>query len=96
MLILTDSGGIQEEAPALNKPVVVLRNITERPAIISEGVGVLVGIDKKQIIKTVSELLTNKNLYSRMARGISPYGDGKTAERIVSFLKQKLISIRDT
>ncbi|HAU0358515.1 TPA: UDP-N-acetyl glucosamine 2-epimerase, partial [Legionella pneumophila] len=89
-------GGIQEEAPALNKPVVVLRNITERPAIISEGVGVLVGTDKKQIIRTVSELLTNKNLYSKMARGISPYGDGKTAERIISFLKQKLISIRET
>ncbi|EHL30017.1 non-hydrolyzing UDP-N-acetylglucosamine 2-epimerase [Legionella drancourtii] len=96
LLILTDSGGIQEEAPALNKPVVVLRNITERPAIISEGVGVLVGTDKKEIIRTVSELLTNKNLYSTMARGISPYGDGKTAERIISFLKQKLISIRET
>ena len=96
LLILTDSGGIQEEAPALNKPVVVLRNITERPAIISEGVGVLVGTDRKQIIRTVSELLTNKNLYSKMARGISPYGDGKTAERIISCLKQKLISIRET
>lgn len=96
LLILTDSGGIQEEAPALSKPVVVLRSITERPAIISEGVGVLVGTDKNQIIRTVSELLTNKNLYSQMARGVSPYGDGKAAERIISFLKQKLISIRET
>lgn len=96
LLILTDSGGIQEEAPALNKPVVVLRNITERPAIITEGLGVLVGTEKKQIIMTVSELLTNKNLYSKMARGVSPYGDGKTAERVISFLKQKLISIRET
>ena len=95
LLILTDSGGIQEEAPALNKPVVVLRNITERPAIITEGVGVLVGTEKKKIIRTVSELLTDKNLYSKMARGVSPYGDGKTADRIISFLKQKLIPIRE-
>ncbi|HGF0818521.1 TPA: non-hydrolyzing UDP-N-acetylglucosamine 2-epimerase, partial [Legionella pneumophila] len=93
LLILTDSGGIQEEAPALNKPVVVLRNVTERPAIITEGVGILVGTDKKQIIMTVSELLTNKKLYSKMARGVSPYGDGYTAERVISFLKQKLMCV---
>ncbi|MCW8436838.1 non-hydrolyzing UDP-N-acetylglucosamine 2-epimerase [Legionella pneumophila] len=96
LLILTDSGGIQEEAPALNKPVVVLRNVTERPAIITEGVGILVGTDKKQIIMTVSELLTNKKLYSKMARGVSPYGDGYTAERVISFLKQKLMCVEET
>ncbi|MFA6303750.1 MAG: UDP-N-acetylglucosamine 2-epimerase (non-hydrolyzing) [Legionella sp.] len=90
LLILTDSGGIQEEAPALNKPVVVLRNLTERPAIISEGVGVLVGTEKAKIISTVSELLSNKELYSKMARGVSPYGDGQSAERIINFLKQQI------
>lgn len=91
LLILTDSGGIQEEAPALNIPVLVLRNTTERPAIITEGVGLLVGTDKEHIIEKVSELLTNKDLYSKMAAGKSPYGDGHTSERIATFLKEKLM-----
>lgn len=89
LLILTDSGGIQEEAPALNIPVLVLRSTTERPAIITEGVGFLVGTDKEHIIEKVSELLTNKDLYSKMASGVSPYGDGNTSERIVNFLKKQ-------
>ncbi|CAM2765939.1 non-hydrolyzing UDP-N-acetylglucosamine 2-epimerase [Legionella worsleiensis] len=90
LLILTDSGGIQEEAPALKKPVLVLRKTTERPAIISEGVGLLVGTEQNEIIRTVNELLTNKKLYAQMSRGVSPYGDGHAAERIVSFLQEKL------
>ena len=90
LLILTDSGGIQEEAPALGKPVVVLRTTTERPAIITHGVGVLVGTDTGQIITTVRELLTNKKVYSKMARGISPYGDGEAADRIIRCLQQHL------
>lgn len=90
ILILTDSGGIQEEAPALHKPVVVLRNITERPAVISQGLGVLVGTDKDAIIRKVSELLTNEKIYTKMTEGGSPYGDGRAAERIIQFLKQSL------
>lgn len=90
LLILTDSGGIQEEAPALSKPVLVLRNTTERPALISEGLGELVGTEKNNIIAKVRELLTNQALYAQMARGVSPYGDGHAAERIVKFLKEKL------
>lgn len=92
ILILTDSGGIQEEAPALRKPVVVLRNITERPAIISEDLGVLAGTDTDTIVALVSELLTNKKRYNEMARGISPYGDGHAAERILSCLEKEIIN----
>ena len=93
LLLLTDSGGIQEEAPALNKPVLVLRNVTERPAIISEAVGMLVGTDTNNIVKAVSELLTNQKRYDEMARGVSPYGDGCAAEHIVNFLEKHLCSI---
>ena len=92
LLILTDSGGVQEEAPALSIPVLVLRSTTERPAILSEGVGLLVGTDKINIIDTVSELLTNKELYAQMASGKSPYGDGHSAERIIAYLKENLMT----
>lgn len=91
ILLLTDSGGIQEEAPALNKPVVVLRSVTERPAIIAAGVGVLAGTETEHIVAVVSEILTDKAVYSGMARGVSPYGDGCAAGRVVDFLKKKLI-----
>lgn len=91
ILILTDSGGIQEEAPALSKPVLVLRNRTERPAVISSGVGLLIGTEKTKIVEAVSELITNKTLYTSMTPGISPYGDGHSAERIVSILIKSLI-----
>ena len=90
LFVLTDSGGIQEEAPALSKPVLVLRNITERPAIITEGVGLLVGTEKNNIINAVSQLLTDKKIYADMARGVSPYGDGQAAKRIVNYLKDNL------
>jgi UDP-N-acetylglucosamine 2-epimerase (non-hydrolysing) len=86
LLILTDSGGVQEEAPALGKPVVVLRNITERPAIIEQGLGVLAGTDSQEIIRVVSNILEDQSLYSHMARGVSPYGDGHAAEKIVAVL----------
>ena len=91
LLVLTDSGGIQEEAPALGKPVLVLRNTTERPAIISEGVGLLIGTEKNDIINAVSQLLTDQNAYKTMARGVSPYGDGHAAKRIVNFLETHLL-----
>lgn len=90
-LILSDSGGIQEEAPALSVPVLVLRNTTERPEAIDCGVAKLIGIKTNEIVYYVSELLSNKNLYNSMKVGASPYGDGKSAEKISKILKEKLI-----
>ncbi len=85
-LILTDSGGIQEEAPYLKKPVLVLRDVTERPETIDLGIARLVGTEPASVIGAVRELLTDSNLYSRMAGGGSPYGDGYAAQRIASAL----------
>lgn len=90
-LIMTDSGGVQEEAPALGKPVLVLRAETERPAIIAAGVGKLVGTDNQTIVREVSKLLTDEQAYQAMIKGVSPYGDGKAADRIVNFLKTELL-----
>ena len=83
-LILTDSGGVQEEAPALGKPVLVLREESERPEAISAGVARLVGHDPREIVSIASRLLEDEAAYKSMARGVSPYGDGKAAERIVT------------
>jgi UDP-N-acetylglucosamine 2-epimerase (non-hydrolysing) len=85
-LILTDSGGIQEEAPSIGKPVLVLRNSTERIEAINEGTAKLVGVDKNNIVKHTEMLLHNKEEYNRMARSINPYGDGKASARIVKIL----------
>ena len=85
-LILTDSGGIQEEAPILGKPVLVLRNKTERPEGVLAGVARLVGTDKLEIVKEASKLLSNAQVYRRAAAVTNPYGDGKAAKRIVNFL----------
>lgn len=82
-LVLTDSGGVQEEAPALSKPVLVLRDETERPEAVAEGVVELVGMDKARIVEKVSTLLNSPDEYRKMAKGASPYGDGKAAARIV-------------
>lgn len=82
-IILTDSGGIQEEAPSLGKPVLVLRDETERPEAIEAGVVKLIGTNSKKIIKEVKELLDHKEKYLEMTRNINPYGDGKASERIV-------------
>jgi len=90
-LILTDSGGIQEEAPSLGKPVLVMRDTTERPEGVREGVVKLVGTSKKRIVHDVSELLDNKGLYRKMSRAVNPYGDGKAAEKIVSVFKNIFI-----
>jgi UDP-N-acetylglucosamine 2-epimerase (non-hydrolysing) len=81
-LILTDSGGIQEEAPALNKPVLVLRTVTERPEAVDLGVAKIVGSRRSTIVEETSRLLLDANHYAEMARGGSPYGDGHAAERI--------------
>jgi UDP-N-acetylglucosamine 2-epimerase (non-hydrolysing) len=85
-LILTDSGGIQEEAPYLKKPVLVLRDVTDRPETVDLGVAQVVGTQPASIIRAVRELLTNPTKYSKMACGGSPYGDGYAARRIASAL----------
>ncbi len=90
-LLLTDSGGVQEEAPGLGKPVLVMRNTTERPEAVDAGTVILVGTDKNKIINGVSDLLENKNgLYDRMAHAVNPYGDGKACGRVVKWLEEKL------
>ena len=82
-LILTDSGGVQEEAPSLGKPVLVMRDTTERPEAVEAGTVKLVGTDPDVIIDSVSELLQNVEIYERMSRSHNPYGDGHATERIV-------------
>src|SRR5262245_16918239 len=94
-LILTDSGGVQEEAPALGKPVLVLRTDTERPEAVAEGVARLVGTSCEGIVAEVRRLLDNPAVYAAMARGASPYGDGKAADRIVAVLRDFAESPRD-
>jgi UDP-N-acetylglucosamine 2-epimerase (non-hydrolysing) len=89
-LILTDSGGIQEEAPALGKPVLVLRQITERPEAIEAGTARLVGTDTKRIVQATLELLNDSALYGRMAKAANPYGDGRASDRIVAILRERL------
>ena len=85
-LVLTDSGGVQEEAPSFGKPVLVLRDTTERPEAIEAGTVRLVGADRHRIVKETSELLDSTCAYSAMARAHNPYGDGHAAERIVTAL----------
>jgi UDP-N-acetylglucosamine 2-epimerase len=79
---LTDSGGIQEEAPFIRKPVLVLREVTERPEAVEMGVASLVGTDTASLVAAVRRLLTDQASYARMASGGSPYGDGYAAQRI--------------
>ncbi len=89
-LLLTDSGGIQEEAPALGKPVLVMRDNTERPEAVEAGTARLVGTDRAEIVARVEELLTDASVYARMATATNPYGDGTAAEKIVQFLSARL------
>ncbi len=89
-LIMTDSGGVQEEAPSLGKPVLVLRKTTERPEAIEVGTAKLVGTDKEIIIQQAQKLLSDKSAYLEMSTKANPYGDGKTAERIVNIILEKL------
>jgi len=86
-LILTDSGGIQEEAPSLGKPVLVMRDNTERPEAVDAGTVTLVGTDTQKITKAVSQLMDDNSHYQQMARANNPYGDGKACSRIVAALK---------
>ncbi len=87
-IIVTDSGGVQEEAPSLGKPVLVMRDTTERPEAVEAGTVKLVGTDKARIVSEVNNLLTNAQEYQSMSRAHNPYGDGKACERIVAKIKQ--------
>ncbi len=89
-LVLTDSGGLQEEAPCLGKPVVVMRDQTERPEGIEAGTLELVGADQGRIVASVRRLLSDEVAYARMARAVNPYGDGRAAERIAGWLLARL------
>lgn len=89
-LILTDSGGIQEEAPALGKPVLVMRNTTERPEGVEAGTVRLVGTNKDKIIGETQKLLEDPESYEKMSKATNPYGDGKAAQRIVNILLEEL------
>jgi UDP-N-acetylglucosamine 2-epimerase (non-hydrolysing) len=84
-IIITDSGGVQEEAPSLGKPVLVLRENTERPEAVEAGTVILVGTDKARIINETIKLLDDKNHYRIMSELLNPYGDGKACEKIVNF-----------
>jgi len=86
-LVLTDSGGIQEEAPSLGKPVLVMREVTERPEAVGAGTVRLVGADTAKIVRHVSELLDDEAAYAGMSKAHNPYGDGLAAEKIVGVLK---------
>ncbi|MDO8312238.1 MAG: UDP-N-acetylglucosamine 2-epimerase, partial [Sideroxyarcus sp.] len=94
-VILTDSGGIQEEAPALAKPVLVLRAATERPEAIELGVAIVVGPVRDAIVAEARRLLLDTEHYDRMARGGSPYGDGRAADRIRDIVCRYLRGMHD-
>ena len=87
-IIITDSGGIQEEAPSLGKPVLVTREKTERPEALNAGTVILVGNDEDKIFHNVSTLMSNQNLYNKMSRLINPYGDGNSSEQIFNYIKK--------
>ena len=87
-IVLTDSGGIQEEAPGLGKPVLVMRDTTERPEALESGTVHLVGTNHDHIVKEVSILLENPDAYEKMSKAVNPYGDGKACDRMVSFFRR--------
>ena len=86
-MVMTDSGGIQEEAPSLGKPVLVLRRETERPEAVAAGTVKLTGVDRDDIIRDADELLTGGEMYQRMAHAVNPYGDGRACERIADAIE---------
>lgn len=93
-LVLTDSGGIQEEAPSLGKPVLVLRNTTERPEAVKAGTVALIGTEKDVVYNMTKHLLTDAAAYSAMSNAVNPYGDGKSSERIVQAILHELTGSR--
>ena len=88
LAVLTDSGGIQEEAPSLGKPVLVMRDKTERPEAVTAGTVKLVGADEQRIYEGVKELLNNTKLYKQMSEAHNPYGDGKASKKILKVLNK--------
>jgi UDP-N-acetylglucosamine 2-epimerase (non-hydrolysing) len=88
-IVLTDSGGIQEEAPSLGKPVLVMRDVSERPEAITFGTVKLVGTKREAIIQGVKELLDSESAYQQMAQKTNPYGDGNACKRIIEVLRNK-------
>lgn len=87
-IVLTDSGGIQEEAPSLGKPVLVMRDVTERPEAVDAGTVILVGANRERIVTSISDLLDNDTTYKCMSRAHNPYGDGNACERIIDVLRR--------
>ena len=90
-LVLTDSGGIQEEAPSLGKPVLVMRDNTERPEGIDAGTSILVGTSIRAIKKEIESLIRNKNYYKKVCMVKNPYGDGRSSQKIYDIISSKLI-----
>ena len=88
-LIITDSGGVQEEAPSLGKPVLVMRDTTERPEAVEAGTVILVGTNKEKIVSETNKLLNDNNAYIAMSKLHNPYGDGKACSRIVEHIRSK-------
>lgn len=94
-IVLTDSGGIQEEAPGLGKPVLVMRDTTERPEALSSGTVHLVGTDYNRIVDEVSTLLDDADAYNKMSKAVNPYGDGYACRRIIEVLVGKETDMYD-
>ena len=92
-ILLTDSGGIQEEGPSLGKPVLVMREVSERPEAIAAGTARLTGTDPEGIVRAVNSLLDDPACYKQMTSSPNPYGDGHAAERIVQFLISRVTSL---
>ena len=88
--LLTDSGGLQEEAPSLGKPVLVLRKTTERPEAIAAGTAKLIGTDPESILRETGNILINKEDYQKMSKAINPFGDGTASQRILKICKEFL------
>ena len=84
VLVVTDSGGLQEEAPSFGKPVLVLRKVTERPEAVKAGTARVIGTDEDRIVREISRLLRDPRAYRRMANAVNPYGDGRAADRIAA------------
>lgn len=93
-MVVTDSGGLQEEAPSLGKPVLVVREETERPEGIKAGTAKLVGTDYNNILKEIDNLIINQKEYRKMANAVNPYGDGKASERIVDIILKNGVSTK--
>lgn len=93
-LVMTDSGGLQEEAPALKKPLVILRDTTERHAVIDLELAILAGVDELSVVDAVSYILDNPQVYKSMARGLSPYGDGLSARHIALIIEEKIKQLK--